>query len=151
MYLKNGMSPWPWLYKSNSVLSIRQQEIDCVQHRTLKRCCSRNRMNNLLVLLANEPPPRLVGSRYSRVIRCYSFQEILFEYCICLLLLVSVALVIFGVRFLRSETRGGMCSSDYNDGILVSLRRLWSSKSLAKYTAVDESAYQMSEDEVLQL
>ena len=82
-------------------------------------------MNNSLALLANEPPPRLVGSRYSRLIRCYSFQEILFEYCICFLLLVSVALVIFVVGFLRSEIRGGICSGDCTDGSLVSLQVLW--------------------------
>ena len=78
-------------------------------------------MNNSLV---NESPPRLVGSRNSILITCYSFQEILLEYCICLLLLVSIALVIFGASFLRSEIREGTCSGDYIDGILVSLRKL---------------------------
>ena len=78
-------------------------------------------MNNSL---ANEPPPRLDGSRYSLVVRCYSLQEVFLEYCICLLLLVSVAFVIFGVRFLRGEIRGGICSGDCTDGILVLLQNL---------------------------
>ena len=99
-------------------------------------------MSNSLALLANEPPPRQVGPRYSRLIRCYSFQEILFEYCICLLLLVSVALVIFGVSFLRSKIRGGICSGDCTDVILVSLRVLWLFKSPWKYTAVEELAHE---------
>lgn len=111
--------------------------VDCVQHQTSKRCCSRNRMNNSF---ANVLPPRLAVSRYSRVIRCYSFQEILLEYCICLLLLVFVALVIFGVSFLRSEFRGGIFSGNCPDGIPVlwdKLWMLWFFKSMGKYTAVD--------------
>lgn len=108
-------------------------------------------MNNSLALQADEQPPRLVASIYSRLIRWYSFQEILFEYCICLLLLVSVALVIFGVTLLRSEIRGG-----YAEVILLWRHsRVIGSPMVAqiawklKHTAVEESAHHMSEDRSL--
>lgn len=49
----------------------------------------------------------LLMSRYSRVIRRYSVQEILLEYCICIVLLVSVALVFLMLCFLRSRFCSG--------------------------------------------
>ena len=126
-----------WLYLKYKAI------VDCVQHQTSKLCCCRNRMNNSL---ANVPLPRLVVSRYSRVIRSYSFQEILLEYCICLLLLVFVALVIFGVRFLRSELRGRIFSGNCPDGIPVLWDKLW--MWIYSFRCMTQ---QMREDETLTL
>lgn len=57
--------------------------------------------------LSIDERPGLLISRYSRVIRRYSIQEILLEYCICLVLLVSVALVYSILCLLRSRFCSG--------------------------------------------
>ena len=57
--------------------------------------------------LSIEERPGLLISRYSRVIGRYSVQEILLEYCICLVLLVSVALISSILCFLRSRFCSG--------------------------------------------
>ena len=62
-------------------------------------------MSNPLSIEAERPG--LLISRYSRVIGRYSVQEILLEYCICLVLLVSVALVSSILIFLISRFCSG--------------------------------------------
>lgn len=62
-------------------------------------------------------------SRFSRVVRCYSVQEVLLEYCLCLLSLAFVALVTFTLQFFSSGFRVWTCSCELlecTDSVLVS-------------------------------